>query len=82
MYFPQFLLGMFATSAVVAISAYMTTGSMWQALAWSILTLIVLQLGYFGLVVWTIYRPDAEGAEADPGALDAVRPRRRDGVRP
>jgi exopolysaccharide production repressor protein len=77
MYFPQFLIGMSATSAVVAIWAYMATGSFWNALAWTILTLIVLQVGYFVLVVRLIYKHAAQGTEA---GSPSPPPLRRDGV--
>jgi exopolysaccharide production repressor protein len=78
MYFPQFLIGMSATSAVVAIWTYMATGSLWNALAWTILTLIVLQVGYFVLVVRLIYKRAAQCTEA--GSASPVPPLRRDGV--
>ncbi|WFP66081.1 MULTISPECIES: hypothetical protein [unclassified Mesorhizobium] len=65
MYFPQFLIGMFATSLIVAIWAELETGSIWKALGWAILALIILQIGYFGLVVRLIYKRGTEGTEAD-----------------
>ena len=56
MYFPQFLIGMSATTIGVAIWAYLATGSIWATLGWSALTLVVLQAGYFGLVMRLIFR--------------------------
>jgi len=50
MYFGQFLVGMSATSVIVAVWTYMATGSFWEALAWTIAVLVVLQVGYFVLV--------------------------------
>ncbi|MDG4881249.1 hypothetical protein [Mesorhizobium sp. WSM4884] len=64
MYFPQFLMGMFATSSIVAIWAELETGSIWKALGWAILALIILQIGYFGLVVRLIYKRGTEGTKA------------------
>ncbi|TIQ41908.1 MAG: hypothetical protein E5X61_17140 [Mesorhizobium sp.] len=54
--FPQFLVGMVTASLVVALSTFLATGSIWKALGWSVLTLIVSQVGYFLLVVQLIYR--------------------------
>ena len=50
MYFGQFLVGMSATTIVVAGWAYMATGSFWKALGWTIAVLVLLQVGYFVLV--------------------------------
>ncbi|RWO79719.1 MAG: hypothetical protein EOQ95_29650 [Mesorhizobium sp.] len=47
MSFPQFLVGMTAAAFVLALSAFLATGSIWKALGWTVLTLIVLQVGYF-----------------------------------
>ncbi|WP_192253808.1 hypothetical protein [Mesorhizobium silamurunense] len=65
MYFPQFLVGMFATSFITAIWAELETGSVWKALGWAILTMIILQIGYVGLVVRLIYKRGSQGPEAD-----------------
>ncbi|TKD05094.1 MAG: hypothetical protein E5W98_35175, partial [Mesorhizobium sp.] len=46
MNFPQFLVGMTTASLVVALSTFLATGSIWKALGWTVLTLIVLQVGY------------------------------------
>ena len=79
MYFPQFLVGMFATSFIVAIWADIATGSVWKALGWAVLAMVILQLGYIGLVVRLIYKRESEGVEG-LGASDAARARnlRRD----
>ncbi|TIP23761.1 MAG: hypothetical protein E5X67_31865 [Mesorhizobium sp.] len=58
MNFPQFLVGMTATSLVVALSTSLATGSIWKALGWTVLTSIVLQVGYFLSVVRLIYRAE------------------------
>ena len=65
MYFPQFLVGMFATSFVVAIWADMATGSVWKALGWAFLAMVILQFGYLGLVVRLVYRRESEGVEGN-----------------
>lgn len=82
MNFPQFLVGMTTVSSVVALSTFLATGSIWKALAWTILALIVLQAGYFVLVVRLIYGDGAEDAEANPWPVGAGRPEHRGGVRP
>ena len=64
MYLPRFLVGMFATSFIVAIWADIETGSVWTALGWAILALVILEVGYIGLVVSLIYERASKGAEA------------------
>lgn len=69
MYFPQFVIGMIATSASVAISAYLKTGSPWVALAWAATSAVLLQIGYFALVVRLVYQPAiSEGVTANHDA--------------
>jgi len=76
MYFPQFLVGMFATSLGVAIWAYIVTGSIWSAFGWALLALITLQVGYIGLVLRLIYKrvsSRGEASAAPPYYGDRVR---------
>ncbi|MEO5758731.1 MAG: exopolysaccharide production repressor protein [Mesorhizobium sp.] len=70
MYFPRFLIGMFTTSGLVAIWAYTATGSVWKALVWTIIAAVVLQVGYFAVVVRRISNLPAD-QQAEPDA-DAV----------
>jgi exopolysaccharide production repressor protein len=72
MYFPQFLMGMFATSFITAIWAELETGSVWKAIGWSILAMIILQVGYVGLVVRLIYK--RQGTEADLAPANSTPP--------
>nr|WP_027166442.1 hypothetical protein [Mesorhizobium sp. WSM3224] len=72
MYFPQFLMGMFATSFITAIWAELETGSVWKAIGWSILAMIILQVGYVGLVVRLIYK--RQGTEADLVSANSTPP--------
>ncbi|RWG83230.1 MAG: hypothetical protein E5X49_26415 [Mesorhizobium sp.] len=60
MYFPRFLVGMFATTIVVGTWIYVESSSFWTAIIWSAITLIILQVGYFTLVVRSVYRPERE----------------------
>ena len=64
LYFPQFLVGMFATSFVVAIWTGIATGSGWMALGWAALTLVVLQVGYIVVIVYLIYNRASQAASA------------------
>lgn len=68
MYFPQFLVGMSATTILVAIWAYIEAGSVWVAFVWAILAMVILQVGYVGLVVHLIIRraPEVSDARATP----------------
>lgn len=79
MYFPQFLVGMFGTSFVVAIWAGIETASMWTALVWAVLTLIALQVGYFLLTLGLFYKRSAKGTDVKPEPVNPVQPLRRDG---
>jgi exopolysaccharide production repressor protein len=81
MYFPQFLVGMFATSFGVAIWADIVTGSIWRALGWALLALIVLQVGYVGLVLRLIYKRASRRDEASPAAPSPAPPCYEDSVR-
>ncbi|AGB45431.1 hypothetical protein LB516_15390 [Mesorhizobium sp. CO1-1-7] len=80
MYFGSFLVGMSATTIVVAVWTYIATGSFWVALGWTVVVLVVLQVGYFVLVVGLIYRR-AQNVAMSPDAVNPVPPLHRDGVR-
>lgn len=80
MYFGQFLVGMSGTTIIVAVWAYMATGSFWKALAWTVAVLVVLQVGYFALVMRLIYSRARKAASQDK--VDAVPPLHRDGASP
>jgi len=80
MYLPQFLVGMFLTSGIVGLWTYAATGSVWSAVGWAIVDLVILQVGYFALVIRLVYkRTTADAAEnsAPPGH---VQPFHRDGT--
>ncbi|WP_342586879.1 hypothetical protein [Mesorhizobium sophorae] len=79
MYFPRFLVGMFGTSFIVAIWAGMETGSIWSALVWAVLTLIVLQVGYFLLTLGLFYKRSTKSTDVKPEPVNPVQPLRRDG---
>ncbi|WP_348629764.1 exopolysaccharide production repressor protein [Mesorhizobium sp. M7A.F.Ca.US.011.01.1.1] len=70
---------MSATAIIVAVWTYTVTGSFWEAFAWTIATLLVLQVGYFVLIVRLIFRRAHDIAPSqDP--VDAFPPLHRDGV--
>ena len=81
MYFPKFLVGMFATSFGVAIWADIVTGSICRALGWALLALIILQVGYVGLVLRLIYKRASLRGEASPASSNPAPPYHGDGVR-
>ncbi|TPI44443.1 hypothetical protein FJ414_01625 [Mesorhizobium sp. B3-1-6] len=68
MYFPQFLTGMVVTSGALAARAYGATGSLWIAAVWAILTLVLLQVGYFVLVLGIVYGSRDSGRASDAGS--------------
>lgn len=76
MFFPRFLIGMFATSTVVAIWIYLATGSFWKSLAWTLLILIIFQVGYFLLSFALFYKFWTKRTEEKPNTAE---PTRRDG---
>jgi heme/copper-type cytochrome/quinol oxidase subunit 4 len=78
MLLPRFLVGMFTTSTVVAIWTYIATGSVWKALAWTVLTLTILQVGYFLLAFWLFYQRSTKSTDAMPAPVIPVKPLRRD----
>lgn len=78
MYLGQFLIGMSATTVIVAVWTYMATGSFWKALGWTIAVLIVLQAGYFVLVMRLIYSRARKAASR--GKIDTVPPLHGDGA--
>ncbi|UVK46668.1 hypothetical protein BPNPMPFG_002362 [Mesorhizobium sp. AR07] len=79
MYLPQVLVGMFGTSFIMAVWADMETGSAWKALAWTVLTLIVLQVGYFLLAFGLFYKRSKKSTDAKPEPVSRAQPLRRDG---
>lgn len=72
MYFPQFLVGMFTTSAALGAWAYEVTGSIWKAVAWAIIAAVLLQVGYFALVLRLVYRRDGD-QETEEHIADAAK---------
>ncbi|TJV41695.1 MAG: hypothetical protein E5Y02_17400 [Mesorhizobium sp.] len=79
MYFGHFLVGMSVTTVFIAVWTYLATGSFWEALAWTVVTLLVLQVGYFMLVVRLIYKR-AHHAATSEDTVNVVPPLHRDGV--
>jgi len=75
---PRFLIGMFVTTAVVAIWAYSATGSLWRALVWSGLSLIVLQVGYFVLAFALFYRHSSKSIDPKAEPVSSVEPSHHD----
>ncbi|MBZ9764734.1 hypothetical protein LB553_28260 [Mesorhizobium sp. CA8] len=67
MYFPQFFVGMVATLSAVAAWVFTATGLVWFAGVWTAAAALLLQVGYFGLLIGLTYqkpRVDQPGAQA------------------
>lgn len=52
---PQFLAGMVTTIGGVATWVFTATGSVWLATGWAVAAALVLQVGYFVLLIGLIY---------------------------
>ena len=62
MYFPQFLIGMLATSVIAGAWAYVATGSVWKSVAWAFIAAALLQAGYFkGLDIRSLQVDERDG---------------------
>jgi hypothetical protein len=72
MYFPQFLAGMVAILIAVAAWVFAATGSVWLAGGWTVAAALLLQVGYFGLVLGLTYhrprvdQPPAQAPKKQP----------------
>lgn len=73
------VVGMSATTILVAAWTYLETGSFWKALAWALATLVILQAGYFVLVIRLIYRR-AQSVEESRDPIKPAPPLHRDGI--
>ncbi len=83
MYFPQFLVGATAALAVIFGWIYSVTGSFWVSLAWTVISAVVLQVGYFACVLIMIFRRVDETTDADRAVQkksDEAFPAKRDGI--
>ncbi len=81
MYFPQFLVGMSVTLLVILGWIYAATGSFWQSLGWTFVAALVLQAGYFIVVLLLIYGRTSSAAKADKSLPAKVPgPFERDGI--
>ncbi|WP_246506381.1 hypothetical protein [Mesorhizobium silamurunense] len=84
MYFPQFLVGMTATLAVILGWTYASTGSVWAALGWTFMAGVVLQAGYFVAVLWLVHGETRVKDEAKAGTAstpaELPSPFERDGI--
>lgn len=65
---------MSATTILVAIWAYIEAGSIWTALGWAILALVIMQVGYVGLVIRLAFRRSSEATDAGAASIDRTSP--------
>ena len=80
MYISQLLVGMFLTSVAVGLWAYAATGSIWTAVGWTIIDLVLLQVAYFAFVIRLVYKRTTADAAANSAPPSHVQPFRRDGM--
>jgi len=81
MYLPRFLIGMVAVLLALAAWIYTATGSFLTALIWTLIGAVLLQIGYFLVVVVLVYRqvlPD-ETSQRVLNETEKV-PGRREGI--
>ncbi|BCH23906.1 hypothetical protein MesoLjLc_35700 [Mesorhizobium sp. L-8-10] len=68
---PRFLIGMFSVLVVFAISTYVATGSIGRTLVQTLICAVLLQLGYFLVVLFLVARegrkPEREDTEIRGG---------------
>jgi hypothetical protein len=72
MYFPQFLVGMVATLCVVATWVYSSAGSVWFAVCWTVAAALLLQAGYFGLVLGLVNGKHGDDKAAGAGTQEPI----------
>jgi exopolysaccharide production repressor protein len=80
MYFPHFLVGMFIALGIIAIWIYTATGSVWSAVAWTLISAIVVQVGYFLILLLLIFRRIPERDEANSSTRARNPPLHNDGI--
>ncbi|WP_246688676.1 MULTISPECIES: exopolysaccharide production repressor protein [unclassified Mesorhizobium] len=76
---------MIATLLVILGWTYISTGSIWEAIGWTVLAAVVLQAGYFVTVLLLVQREarvSDEGKASDTGTTPAKLPGpfERDGI--
>lgn len=76
---------MAATLLVILGWTFASTGSIWAALGWTVLAAVVLQAGYFAVVMWLVHgeaRVTDEAKSGDGSASPAKLPGpfERDGI--
>lgn len=66
---PRFLAGMFSVLVVFAISTYVATGSIGSTLVQTLICAVLLQLGYFLVVLFLVARGERK-AERDSATVE------------
>jgi exopolysaccharide production repressor protein len=61
---PRFILGLLATLLVFAAGTYFLTGSVWQTIFGTLLCALVIQVGYFLIVLFLVLRTPKQGEGA------------------
>jgi len=66
MRFPNFLVGMFGVLIAFAITTYMITQSLWATIVQTLICAVVIQIGYFGVVLFLVLREKPRTSERKP----------------
>jgi exopolysaccharide production repressor protein len=77
--FRDSLWGMAVTLLAILGWIYAATGSLWQSLGWTFVAALLLQAGYFIVVLFLIYGRASREAES-PNPAKVPRPLERDGI--
>jgi exopolysaccharide production repressor protein len=71
MSFPKFLMGMLGVLIAFAVTTYMMTQSFWATLIETLICAVLIQVGYFGVILLLVKREKDGAAETQkPAPLD------------
>ncbi|RCS25653.1 exopolysaccharide production repressor protein exox [Phyllobacterium salinisoli] len=63
MRFPKFLVGMLGVLIAFAVTTYMMSNSLWTAVIETLICAVIIQIGYFGAVLFLVMRERSRNAE-------------------
>ncbi|PRD42545.1 exopolysaccharide production repressor protein exox [Phyllobacterium phragmitis] len=62
MSFPKFLVGMLGVLIAFAVTTYMMTHSFWMTVIQTLICAVVIQIGYFGAILFLVMREKSRNA--------------------
>lgn len=80
MSFPLFLRGFVIVLVVFAVTTYLFTGSLWTTFIQTVICAVLIQVGYFGAVLFMVWRSagpqkaEAQKSEPAPGLPSEEQP--------